>query len=96
MSLCIVTALKMLQYHIVVLLPLYVILLCSLVVPTSSMPIDGLQCTLSRLEIIVQKCNVFLRKWLGLPRIINTTALYKLIDFITLYYLLANHNLDLV
>ncbi|GAB1598174.1 hypothetical protein Ahia01_000094300 [Argonauta hians] len=32
---------------------------------------------LSRVQIIEKKCNVFVRKWLGLPRIQNSAALYR-------------------
>ncbi|XP_014768063.1 uncharacterized protein LOC106867650 [Octopus bimaculoides] len=32
---------------------------------------------LSRVQIIEQKCNVFIRKWLGLPRMLNSSALYR-------------------
>ena len=31
---------------------------------------------MSRIEIIEQRCNRYIRKWLGLPRMITTTALY--------------------
>lgn len=33
---------------------------------------------MSRVQIIEQRCNVFIRKWLGLPRIFNNSALYRL------------------
>ena len=33
--------------------------------------------SLTRVVIIEQKCNVMLRKWLGLPKVANTTALYR-------------------
>ena len=33
--------------------------------------------TLSRVEIIEQKCSKYIRRWLGLPRMINTTSLYR-------------------
>ena len=31
---------------------------------------------LSRVERIEQRCSVYIRKWLGLPKMLNTTALY--------------------
>ena len=31
---------------------------------------------LSRIEMIERICNTYIRKWLGLPRTINTSSLY--------------------
>ena len=32
---------------------------------------------LSRVEMIERTCNTYIRKWLGLPRTINTSSLYR-------------------
>ena len=39
-------------------------------------PLQIYEVALTRVEIIEQKCNVCVRKWLGLPRMTNTSALY--------------------
>ena len=45
--------------------------------PRLAWPLMIYEVALSRVEIIEQKCNTCMRKWLGLPRIINTSALYR-------------------
>ena len=45
--------------------------------PRIAWPLMIYEVALSRVEIIEQKCNTYIRKWLGLPRIINTPALYR-------------------
>ena len=45
--------------------------------PRLAWPLLIYDVALSRVEIIEQKCSKFIRKWLGLPRILNTAALYR-------------------
>ena len=45
--------------------------------PRLAWPLLIYEVALSRVEIIEQKCNVYIRKWLGLPRMINSSALYR-------------------
>ena len=45
--------------------------------PRLAWPLMIYEIALSRVEKIEQKCNVCIRKWMGLPRIINTSALYR-------------------
>ena len=45
--------------------------------PRIAWPLLVYEVALSRVEIIEQKCSVYIRKWLGLPRMINTSALYR-------------------
>ena len=39
-------------------------------------PLQMYEIAVSAVERIEQRCNVFIRKWLGLPRMLNTSALY--------------------
>ena len=45
--------------------------------PRLAWPLLIYDVALSRVETIEQKCSKFIRKWLGLPRILNTAALYR-------------------
>ena len=45
--------------------------------PRLAWPLLVYEVALSRVEIIEQKCSVCIRRWLGLPRMINTSALYR-------------------
>ena len=45
--------------------------------PRIGWPLMMYEIALSRVEIIEQKCNTYIRKWLGLPRVTNTSALYR-------------------
>ena len=45
--------------------------------PRLGWPLMIYEVALSRVEIIEQKCSVYIRKWLGLPRITNSSALYR-------------------
>ena len=45
--------------------------------PRLAWPLMIYEVTLSRVEIIEQKCSKHIRRWLGLPRMINTTSLYR-------------------
>ena len=45
--------------------------------PRLGWPLLIYEVALSRVEIIEQKCSVYIRKWLGLPRITNSSALYR-------------------
>ena len=45
--------------------------------PRLAWPLMIYEVTLSRVEIIEQKCSKYIRRWLGLPRMINTTSLYR-------------------
>ena len=45
--------------------------------PRLAWPLMIYEVTLSRVEIIKQKCSKHIRRWLGLPRMINTTSLYR-------------------
>ena len=45
--------------------------------PRLAWPLMIYEVTLSRVEIIEQKCSKLIRRWLGLPRMINTTSLYR-------------------
>ena len=45
--------------------------------PRLSWPLLIYEIALSRVEIIERLCNVHIRKWLGLPRMTNNTALYR-------------------
>ena len=45
--------------------------------PRIAWPLMIYEIALSRVELIEQKCNVCIRKWMGLPNIINTSALYR-------------------
>ena len=44
--------------------------------PRLAWPLQIYDIALSRVEIIEQKCSVHIRRWLGLPRVTNTSALY--------------------
>ena len=39
-------------------------------------PLQMYEIALTRVERIEQRCSVFIRKWLGLPKMLNTTAIY--------------------
>ena len=45
--------------------------------PRLSWPLMMYEVVLSRVDMIERKCNVYIRKWLGLPRMLNTSALYR-------------------
>ena len=45
--------------------------------PRLSWPLMIYEVALTRVESIERKCSSYLRKWLGLPRVTNTTALYR-------------------
>ena len=45
--------------------------------PRLAWPLTMYEVALSRVEMIERKCNIYIRKWLGLPRITNTSALYR-------------------
>ena len=45
--------------------------------PRLAWPLTMYEVALSRVEIIEGVCNTYIRKWLGLPRTINTAALYR-------------------
>ena len=45
--------------------------------PRLGWPLMIYEVVLSRVEIIEQKCRVYIRKWLGLPRITNSSAFYR-------------------
>ena len=45
--------------------------------PRLSWPLMMYEVALSRVDMIERKCNVYIRKWLGLPRMLNTSALYR-------------------
>ena len=45
--------------------------------PRLSWPLLIYEVALSRVEIIERKCSIYIRKWLGLPRVTNTSALYR-------------------
>ena len=45
--------------------------------PRLAWPLLIYDVALSRVEIIEQKCSKFIRKWLGLPRMLNSAALYR-------------------
>ena len=45
--------------------------------PRLSWPLLIYEVALSRVEIIERKCSIHIRKWLGLPRVTNTSALYR-------------------
>lgn len=45
--------------------------------PRLAWPLMIYEVALSRVEIIEQKCSLHIRKWLGLPRITNSSALYR-------------------
>ena len=45
--------------------------------PRLGWPLLVYEIALSRVEIIERKCSVFIRKWLGLPRVTNNSALYR-------------------
>ena len=44
--------------------------------PRLAWPLQIYEIALTRVETIEQKCNMCVRKWLGLPRMTNTAALY--------------------
>ena len=44
--------------------------------PRVMWPISMYEIAVSRMEKIEQRCNVYIRKWLGLPKMLNTSALY--------------------
>ena len=45
--------------------------------PHLSWPLMMYEVTVSRVNMIQRKCNVYIRKWMGLPRVLNTSALYR-------------------
>lgn len=45
--------------------------------PRLAWPLTMYEVALSRVEMIERACNNYIRKWLGLPRAINTSALYR-------------------
>ena len=45
--------------------------------PRLAWPLTMYEVALSRVEMIERTCNTYIRKWLGLPRTINTSSLYK-------------------
>ena len=45
--------------------------------PRLSWPLMMYEVAVTRVDQIQMKCNIYIRKWLGLPRILNTTALYR-------------------
>ena len=45
--------------------------------PRLAWPLTMYEVALSRVEKIEMKCNVYIRKWLGLPRMLNTQSLYR-------------------
>ena len=45
--------------------------------PRLAWPLTMYEVALSRVEMIERRCNVYIRKWLGLPRTINSSALYR-------------------
>ncbi|XP_035826308.1 uncharacterized protein LOC106012167 [Aplysia californica] len=45
--------------------------------PRLAWPLTMYEVALSRVEMIERKCNSYIRKWLGLSRIINTSSLYR-------------------
>ena len=45
--------------------------------PRIEWPLTMYEVALSRVERIEQRCNVFIRKWLGLPRMTTSVALYN-------------------
>ena len=45
--------------------------------PRLAWPLTMYEVALSRVEMIEKKCNSYIRKWLGLPRTTNTSALYR-------------------
>ena len=44
--------------------------------PRLAWPLTMYEVALSRVEMIERICNTYIRKWLGLPRTINTSSLY--------------------
>lgn len=45
--------------------------------PRLAWPLTMYEVAVSRVEKIEQKCNTYIRKWLGLPGMINTSSLYR-------------------
>ena len=45
--------------------------------PRLAWPLSMYEIALSRVEMIEKKCSSYIRKWLGLPRMTNTSALYR-------------------
>ena len=45
--------------------------------PRLAWPLTIYEVALSRVESIERTCNTYIRKWLGLPRTINTSSLYR-------------------
>ena len=45
--------------------------------PRLGWPLLVYEVSLSRVEIIEKKCSIYIRKWLGLPSMTNTSALYR-------------------
>ena len=45
--------------------------------PRLAWPLTMCKVALSKVEMIERTCNTYIRKWLGLPRTINTSSLYR-------------------
>ena len=45
--------------------------------PRLSWPLMMYEVAVSRVQMIEMRCNAFIRKWLALPRMLNTSALYR-------------------
>ena len=45
--------------------------------PRLTWPLTIYEVALSRVEMIERTCNIYIKKWLGLPRTINTSSLYR-------------------
>ena len=45
--------------------------------PRLSWPLMMYEVALSRVDLIQKRINVYIRKWLGLPRMLNSPALYR-------------------